>query len=35
MQVAVERDDAGRSNYSMCAVNPSRVSPGKRLLEVN
>jgi len=26
MQVAVERDEAGRSNYSMCAVNPSRVS---------
>jgi fatty acid synthase subunit beta len=26
MQVAVERDSEGRSNYSMCAVNPSRVS---------
>ncbi|OQO10417.1 hypothetical protein B0A48_03713 [Cryoendolithus antarcticus] len=26
MQVAVERDAAGRSNYSMCAVNPSRIS---------
>jgi fatty acid synthase subunit beta, fungi type len=26
MQVAVERDAHGRSNYSMCAVNPSRVS---------
>jgi fatty acid synthase subunit beta len=26
MQVAVERDKAGRSNYSMCAVNPSRIS---------
>lgn len=25
MQVAVERDAQGRSNYSMCAVNPSRV----------
>jgi len=25
MQVAVERDAAGRSNYSMCAVNPSRI----------
>ena len=24
MQVAVERDEAGRSNYSMCAVNPSQ-----------
>lgn len=26
MQVAVERDSTGRSNYSMCAVNPSRIS---------
>ena len=26
MQVAVERDEAGRSKYSMCAVNPSRIS---------
>ncbi|KAI5867028.1 beta subunit of fatty acid synthase [Durotheca rogersii] len=26
MQVAVERDVQGRSNYSMCAVNPSRIS---------
>jgi fatty acid synthase subunit beta len=26
MQVAVERDAGGRSNYSMCAVNPSRIS---------
>ena len=26
MQVAVERDAAGRSNYGMCAVNPSRIS---------
>lgn len=26
MQVAVERDAFGRSNYSMCAVNPSRIS---------
>ncbi|KAL3420133.1 Fatty acid synthase subunit beta 1 [Phlyctema vagabunda] len=25
MQVAVERDASGRSNYSMCAVNPSRI----------
>jgi len=25
MQVAVERDEAGRSNYSMAAVNPSRI----------
>ena len=26
MQVAVERDAAGRSSYSMCAVNPSRIN---------
>lgn len=26
MQVAVERDTVGRSNYSMCAVNPSKFS---------
>jgi fatty acid synthase subunit beta len=26
MQVAVERDADGRSNYSMCAANPSRIS---------
>ncbi|KAF4125253.1 hypothetical protein GMORB2_4093 [Geosmithia morbida] len=26
MQVAVERDADGRSNYCMCAVNPSRIS---------
>ena len=26
MQVAVERDATGRSNYGMCAVNPSRIS---------
>lgn len=26
MQVAVERDSEGRSNYSMVAVNPSRIS---------
>jgi fatty acid synthase subunit beta len=25
MQVAVERDADGRSNYAMCAVNPSRI----------
>ncbi|OBW69814.1 MAG: Uncharacterized protein AUREO_001380 [Aureobasidium pullulans] len=31
MQVAVERDEAGRSNYSMCAVNPSRI--GKTFTE--
>lgn len=27
MQRAVERDASGRSNYAMCAVNPSRISP--------
>lgn len=27
MQVAVPRDELGRSNYGMVAVNPSRVSP--------
>lgn len=27
MQVAVPRDDKGRSNYGMCAANPSRVHP--------
>ena len=26
MQYAVERDSKGRSNYAMCAVNPSRIS---------
>lgn len=26
MQVAVERDETGRSNYSMCAVDPQKVS---------
>lgn len=26
MQVAVPRDSQGRSNYGMCAVNPSRIS---------
>lgn len=27
MQVAVPRDEQGRSNYGMCAVNPTRVNP--------
>lgn len=27
MQVAVPRDELGRSNYGMCAINPSRISP--------
>lgn len=31
MQVAVERDEQGRSNYSMAAVNPSRI--GKTFTE--
>ena len=26
MQRAVERDSQNRSNYAMCAVNPSRIS---------
>ena len=26
MQRAVERDSKNRSNYTMCAVNPSRIS---------
>jgi fatty acid synthase subunit beta len=26
MQRAVERDTENRSNYAMCAVNPSRIS---------
>lgn len=26
MQRAVERDSSNRSNYAMCAVNPSRIS---------
>jgi fatty acid synthase subunit alpha, fungi type len=26
MQHTVERDEQGRSNYAMCAVNPSHVS---------
>jgi fatty acid synthase subunit beta, fungi type len=26
MQVAVKRDETGASNFSMCAINPSRVS---------
>lgn len=29
MQNALERDEAGRSNYAMVAVDPSRISPGK------
>ena len=27
MQRAVESDHENRSNYAMCAVNPSRISP--------
>ena len=29
MQSIVETDENGRTNYGMCAVNPSRVSPSK------
>ena len=29
MQSFVETDENGRTNYGMCAVNPSRVSPSK------
>ena len=28
MQLSVERDETGGTNYAMCALNPSRVSPG-------
>jgi fatty acid synthase subunit beta len=28
IQVAVEREEGGRSNFAMCAVDPSRVSKG-------
>ncbi|KAG9235151.1 fatty acid synthase [Amylocarpus encephaloides] len=28
MQVAVERDELGRSNFGMCAVDPSRLTKG-------
>lgn len=35
MQVAVERDETGRSNYSMCAVNPSRISKSKSTPPLN
>ena len=37
MQHAVERDSENRSNYTMCTVNPSRVSktlPDAALREV-
>ena len=29
MQVAIERDDEGRSNYAMCAIDPSRLAKGE------
>ena len=32
MQLSVERDEAGRTNYAMCALNPSRVSPSTSFL---
>lgn len=28
MQVAVQRDSAGRSAFAMCALNPSKLAPG-------
>ena len=28
MQLCVERDELGRTNYSMCAINPSKVCKG-------
>lgn len=31
MQVAVERDSLGRSNFGMCAVDPSRLTKGTYL----
>ena len=34
MQSAVDRDSEGRSNYSMCAVDPSRVSKSRSSLQV-
>ncbi|KAH6714873.1 putative fatty acid synthase subunit beta [Leptodontidium sp. MPI-SDFR-AT-0119] len=32
MQLGVERDASGRSNFSMCAVNPSKVSLSEEIL---
>ena len=32
MQLSVERDETGRTNYAMCALNPSRVSPSTSFL---
>jgi malonyl CoA-acyl carrier protein transacylase len=34
MQHAVERDEQGRSNCAMCAVNPSRVGNDAALREI-
>ena len=31
MQLCVERDEFGRTNYSMCAINPSKVSKGNAI----
>lgn len=31
MQVAMERDDQGRTDFSMVAVNPSRVGKGRQV----
>ena len=32
MQLSVERDETGKTNYAMCAFNPSRVSPSTSFL---
>jgi fatty acid synthase subunit beta len=32
MQAAMDRDEDGRTEYSMCAVDPSRVSKSKLLM---
>ena len=31
MQISVQRDSLGRSAYTMCALNPSKLSPGMAL----
>lgn len=33
MQMAVERDNYGRSNFSMCAVDPGRLSKSKSCIQ--
>lgn len=34
IQVAVQRDSAGRSAFAMCALNPSRLSQGSFLSQL-